>query len=490
MASGRPSLAWFRRDLRLADNPTVAAAARGPTAFLYILDEGPAARPMGAASRWWLEKSLRALDADLRRRGGRLILRRGDPARIVPEMARTVGAGQVSWNRDYERDLLIRDDALAADLRAAGVEAAPGNATLLADPASLRTGAGQGYKVFTPFWRALRARLDLTARQAAPERLASLELVGEPAAAETLDRWGLHPAKPDWSGGFSDWTPGEAGAAARLARFVETGLAGYPEGRERPDLEGSSRLSPHLHFGEVGPARALAAARAAHERGAAGVGERDVESFERELAWREFCQHLLFDHPDMDRRPLRPGFAAFAWRDDPRGLEAWRRGLTGYPIVDAAMRQLWATGWMHNRLRMVAASFLVKHLLIDWREGERWFWDTLVDADRGNNAGNWQWVAGCGADAAPYFRIFNPVLQGRRHDPRGAFVRRWVPELAGLGDEIIHEPWSGEASTLAAAGVRLGETYPAPIVDHAEARARALAAFRALAPAGDFNGGG
>jgi deoxyribodipyrimidine photo-lyase len=344
--------------------------------------------------------------------------------------------------------------------------------------------------VFTPFWRACLRRPAPASPLPAPRELpaAPLEPAGVPL--ETLQAEVERP----WAAGFDQvWTPGEAGAHARLARFLEQAVDDYARDRDRPDLEGSSRLSPHLHWGEISPRQVWhAVAGRLAEAGIdleAAVGppswagdeapglRRSAGAFLRQLGWREFGAHLLNHFPTTVDRPLRERFAGFPWRDDPAALEAWRRGRTGYPMVDAAMRELWATGWLHNRARLIAGSFLVKDLLLPWQLGAAWFWDTLVDADLGDNTLGWQWVTGCGADAAPYFRILNPVTQGRRHDPDGAYVRRWVPELAGLTAERIHAPWQATPEELAAAGVVIGDTYPAPIIDHGEARSRALAAY-------------
>jgi deoxyribodipyrimidine photo-lyase len=302
---------------------------------------------------------------------------------------------------------------------------------------------------------------------------------GPDLAGDTIESWRLEPSHPDWAVGLREaWTPGEPSGRRRLGEFLGAGAAGYAAGRDRPDRAATSGLSPHLRFGEISPRQVWHAARFAADDRPALVG--DIDKFLSELGWREFCRHLLFDLPDLANRNLQPAFDAFPWRQDDAALLAWQRGRTGYPIVDAGMRELWRTGVMHNRVRMVVASFLVKHLLIDWREGEKWFWDTLVDADPGSNPANWQWVAGCGADAAPYFRVFNPILQGEKFDPDGAYVRRWVPELARLPAALIHQPWSAAPLELASAGVALGTTYPGPIIDHRAGRERALAAYRVL----------
>jgi deoxyribodipyrimidine photo-lyase len=471
-----PTLFWFRQDLRLADNPGLAAAvaAGRPVLPVYVLDESSPGRwRPGGASRWWLHHSLAALSAAIAEKGAPLILRRGAAAEAIPALVAETGATELHWNRCYEPFAIERDRALKQALSSAGITVASHNAALIAEPWTMRTKAGEPYKVFTPFWRALRAErappppLPAPAALAAPARL---------PASDALDSWGLLPRRPDWAGGLRQaWRPGEAGARERLAVFVDR-VAQYGAARDRPAGDGTSRLSPHLHWGEVGPRQAWHAALAA---AAAGGDEGSAEAFLRELGWREFAHHLLYHWPGLPERPWRPAFGSFPWATDASALAAWQRGATGYPIVDAGMRQLWQTGWMHNRVRMIAASFLVKDLLIDWRRGQDWFWDTLVDADLANNAAGWQWVAGSGADAAPYFRVFNPVLQGRKFDPDGSYVRRYVPELARLPETWIHEPWAAPPEILAAAGVALGRDYPQPLVEHGAARDRALAAYRA-----------
>jgi deoxyribodipyrimidine photo-lyase len=467
-----PLLLWFRDDLRLADNRTVDAAARSgtPVVPVFVLDEESGLRPRGGASRWWLHGSLDALGQSLRARGSRLTLRRGAAETVLPALAGESGAAAVLWARSWEPETQAQDRRIEAALRERGIEAKtfPGN--LLIDPQEMATKGGGAFKVFTPFWNALRARYRPAPPEPAPGRLTEPERW---PASEALESWRLRPREPDWAGGFRIWTPGEAGAVAQLARFLEHRLTGYAGDRNRPDLPGTARLSPHLAFGEISAAQVWRTIEDAVARGAAPA--RDGEAILRELGWREFCRHLLSHYPELPSRSWRDEFERFPWRSDAAALRAWQRGQTGYPIVDAGMRELWATGWMHNRVRMIVASFLTKHLLIDWRAGEAWFWDTLVDADLANNAANWQWVAGSGADAAPYFRIFNPVLQGARFDPDGEYVKRWIPELARLPAPDIHRPWSYDR--LGPAGVVLGKTYPHPIVDHAAARRRALEAY-------------
>ena len=478
MTMPAPAVVWFRNDLRIADNPALlAAAATGrPVVPLYIRETDKRHRPAGAASRWWLDKSLRSLGESLAGLGTPLVLRSGPGRETLTAVVAETGAEAVFWNRLYEPAAMARDAALKEDLRTVGVECRSFNAGLLNEPWELKTGAGGPYRVFTPYWRAARPLAAKASPLPAPTRLTPAIT---PARSEALECWRLHPRRPDWSTGFSDWSPGEAGARDRLERFLARAVGDYATRRDHPGEAATSRLSAHLHFGEIGPRQAWAAAQALTI--SAPDAAPGVEAFLREIGWREFNHHLLFHFPEIERQGFNPRFDRFAWREDPAGLEAWRHGKTGYPIVDAGMRELWATGWMHNRVRMIVASFLVKDLLIDWRDGEAWFWDTLVDADAANNVAGWQWVAGCGADAAPYFRVFNPVLQGEKFDPEGVYVRRWIPELAKLPNACIHQPWSADRATLSRAGLHLGVTYPTPVVDHGEARSRALAAYERLA---------
>jgi deoxyribodipyrimidine photo-lyase len=450
-----PSIAWFRQDLRLDDQPALAAAAvEGPVIPVYVLDdEIPGQWKIGGAQRWWLHHSLERLDQSLRRLGSRLILRRGRAEAELARLAGESGARRVHATRHYEpwwREAELRvGEALDLVVH-------PGS--VLAPPEQVRTGAGAPFKIYTPYWRALQDRLPPPQPVAAPEHLPG------PArwpGSDDLPSWRPLPARPNWAGAFGDeWTPGEAAALERLGDFA--GRAGqYSGARDRPGEEGTSRFSPHLHFGELSPRRVW------HKLpGEAG------EKFRKELAWRDFSHNVMLSQPEVGERPGRRAFADFPWRTGPEAdsdFEAWSRGRTGYPIVDAGMRQLWATGWMHNRVRMIAASFLVKHLLLDWRRGTEWFWDTLVDADYGNNSQNWQWVAGAGVDSQPFGRIMAPIVQSRKFGA-GDYIRRWVPQLRGLDDRHIHEPVA-----LRPAG------YPEPIVGHREARERALAALSGFA---------
>jgi len=450
-----PALFWFRRDLRLADNPGLSAAIAGGRPLIPVFIHDPEHDKSGGALRWWLHHSLAALDASLRDRGSRLIVRQGDAAELIPRLAEETGAEAVYCNRLEEPWAGKQQDVVEARLKAAGRTLVAGNAALLFETASITTQAGLPFRVFTPFWRAC-----LQTRPPAPplDAPARLSPVDDALLSDSLD---LLPTKPDWAGGLREsWAPGESEAQAALGRFIEERLDGYSHKRDEPGEAGTSALSPHLRFGEIGPRQVFHAIRNN------APPSHDADRFLAELGWREFSYHLLAQFPDLPTRPLRSEFARFPWSDDPEAETAWQKGQTGIPLIDAGMRQLWTTGWMHNRVRMAVASFLVKNLLIPWQNGAAWFWDTLVDADLANNSASWQWVAGCGADAAPYFRIFNPVLQGEKFDPDGAYVRRWCPELKGVPDRFLHKPW--EAGR------------PKPIVDLAGSRKRALDAFATL----------
>jgi deoxyribodipyrimidine photo-lyase len=419
-----PSLVWFRDDLRLADNPALRAAIDRdePVIALYVLDEeSPGIRPLGGAARWWLHHSLASLDERLRERGGALVLRRGAADRVVRETVAEVGAGAVFWNRRYGGAAREIDSALKSSLRADGLEVTSFAGSLLHEPWTVTTGSGTHYSVFTPFWRACLA---LPAPRAPLPEPRAVDGPDRAPASDALDDWDLLPTRPDWAGGLREtWEPGEPAARRRLQRFLDEDIAHYDRARDEPSAGATSLLSPHLRWGEISPFTVYD--EAVTVDGAGG--------FLSELGWREFAWHTLYHAPDLATENLRPEFDVFPWPPlDTAHLEAWQHGETGVPLVNAGMRELWHTGYMHNRVRMVAASFLVKNLLIDWRLGEEWFWDTLVDADEANNPFNWQWVAGSGADAAPYFRIFNPELQAKKFDPQHLYISRWASDAPAV----------------------------------------------------------
>ncbi|AKI00463.1 deoxyribodipyrimidine photo-lyase type I [Hoeflea sp. IMCC20628] len=473
------AIVWFRNDLRTQDNAALVAASRHAAVIpVFIREAGSPARSLGAARRWWLHHSLSRLTEKLEHLGAPLHLVSGDPVDIIPELVKATGASAVYWNRRYDPAHQNADSALKIHLHNNGIETESFSGQLLHEPTRLRTGAGTYYKVYSPFWRALESDLENSPPMPlpAPQSLTASN-GGAKLESESLDDWQLLPTKPDWSGGIADvWTPGEDGAHDRLTEFLENRLRGYAERRDIPGVAATSGLSAHLASGEITPAQIFQALSQTDN----DASNEDRSRFRKEIAWREFSWHLLVNNPGLPVSNHNPKFDAFPWVTNADSLSAWQKGLTGYPVVDAGMRQLWQTGWMHNRVRMIVASFLIKHLMIDWREGEAWFWDTLVDADPASNAASWQWVAGSGADASPYYRIFNPILQGDKFDTEGAYVREFVPELAELPDKFIHKPWTAPEDVLLADGIRLGETYPHPIVDHQAARQRALASYQSI----------
>lgn len=478
--SANTTILWFRKDLRVGDNPALCEAAGrgGPVVPVFVwAPEVEGAWAPGAANRWWLHQSLRTLDEALHERGSRLILRKGDPKEALVKLVRETGARAVFWNRCYEPAVRQHDEQTGAILAEAGIEASSYDGALLVEPWHALNKQEKPYQVFTPFWRAHVAAIEPGEPRPAPAKLTAPKRWPTSVQLEDL----ALESTVDWAGGLrAAWQPGQRGAYYALDRFLDEALGDYAGARDRPDLPGTSRLSPHLRFGEISPRSVWHAVcqRAATE-GRKGL-VRGEEAYLRQLAWREFSYHLLVHFPHTTDAPLRSAFARFPWREDAEALRAWQEGRTGYPLVDAGMRELRTTGWMHNRVRMSAASFLVKHLLLPWQAGAQWFWDRLVDADLANNTLGWQWTAGCGADAAPYFRIFNPVLQGKRFDPAGDYVRHWVPELAMVPARWIHDPWQAPAEVLDQAGVALGDTYPRPIVEHKAARDRALLAYEAV----------
>jgi deoxyribodipyrimidine photo-lyase len=449
-----PSIVWFRQDLRLTDQAAVAAAsAAGPWVGVYILDdETPGRWSIGAAQRWWLHHSLTALSRNLAERGGRLVLRRGRSSEILQKVAEDIGAEVIHATRHYEPWWKEAERDIAARV---GLRLHDGNR--LAPPEAVLTGARGRYRIFTPFWRALKDRMPPGRPQPAPREIRASHIRID---SEALSDWALLPARPNWASGFDVWTPGEAGARGALEDFLPA-LDAYDEDRDRPSVDGTSRLSPHLHFGEISPATLwIKAAARLH---------RKAEPWLRQVGWRDFCANIVDILPAYGETNGRDSFDRLRWRHGvaaDRDFAAWTRGRTGYPIVDAGMRELWTSGFMHNRVRMIAASFLIKHLLIDWRRGEQWFWDTLLDADYGSNAVNWQWVAGTGVDSNPFGRIMAPLVQSRKFDA-GNYIRRWVPELADVQGEAIHDPHGSGLSP---------RDYPPPIIGHREARERALAA--------------
>ncbi len=472
----QPVIYWFRQDLRLRDlrGLNAAVATGRPVLACYILDdESPGDWKMGGASRWWLHHSLTALAADIEKVGGKLYLARGESAAVLARLAGQAGADLVCCSRQYEPWARQLEEAVHTLLGERGVELKRYGGSLLYEPETVSTQAGAPFKVFTPFWRKCR-ELPVKLEPAVRVRLAGWpRSVGDPDA---LDDWALLPTRPNWARSWGDlWQPGEKHAYAKLTAFLREAVGDYDAGRNYPARRATSRLSAHLHFGEIAPARIVHATREAAAENPALAAETD--KFLSELGWREFSNHLLFHFPEMPEEPFKGEFAAFPWLGGAEGLRAWQQGRTGYPLVDAGMRELWQTGYMHNRVRMVVASFLCKHLLVDWRAGQRWFWDTLVDADLANNACGWQWVAGSGADASPYFRIFNPTTQGEKFDKQGDYVRRWVPELAALPDRYLYQPWAAPGKVLREAGVDIPAAYPEPVVDHREARDSALAAY-------------
>ena len=467
-----PCIVWFRRDLRIDDNPALTAAIerRAPVIPVYIHapDEEGEWAP-GGASRWWRHHALSSLAEALESLGLPLIVRRGSSLDTLRALVEETGAGAVFWNRRYEPAIIERDTGIKQALRDDGLEAWSGNAGLIWEPHQVENKQGKPYKVYTPFWRHLR-----TLAPSPPVVLPDIEAIAPDPAPASLDIDDLD-LRPEigWDADFPErWTPTLEGASEALHGFLDGPIDRYGARRDRPSVRGTSRLSPFLAHGQLGPRQVWAAV---HASGASD--RRDGFKYLSEIGWREFAYHLLVHFPHTPTEALNDGYRDFPWEPDDEALEAWQEGRTGYPIVDAGMRELWRTGWMHNRVRMIVASLLVKHLLQPWQAGARWFWDTLVDADLASNTMGWQWSAGSGADAAPYFRIFNPMLQGEKFDPKGDYVRRWVPELAELPDKHIHTPWEAPSEVLEAAGVTLGDTYPHPIIEHKAGRQRALDAL-------------
>ncbi len=479
--SGRPILLWYRNDLRVGDHRALCAAVSSerPVIPVYVWDADPGerienARAPGSAGRWWLHHSLVELDNSLRTRGSALVVRKGAGVETLRELAATTNASGVYFSRGYEPAQATEESELHKAGQSDGFEVRRFAGTLLREPESVRTQADDPYKVFTPYYKACLDKGTPAEPAAAPEDIPAPDAWPDGLDISKLD---LLPRNPDWSAGWLNiWSPGEAGAHERLEAFLHDHVRAYDEKRNRPDLPGTSGLSPFLRWGNISPAQ-IWHSTMARVRDHGGSIDQGTKTFLQEIIWREFSYHLLVHFPHITHSAFKPEFDAFPWDEDSDALKAWQRGQTGYPIVDAGMRQLWQTGWMHNRVRMIVASFLIKHLLQPWQAGEAWFWDTLVDGDLASNTAGWQWVAGSGADASPYFRIFNPITQGEKFDPKGDYIRRWVPEVAGLPDKYVNRPWEAPSDLLARHDIRLGETYPEPLVDHSSARQRALDAY-------------
>ena len=475
-----PSIVWFRHDLRLEDNPAFEAAAeqKGPVIPVFIWSPGEEGdwKP-GEAANWWLHHSLANLNAELQEMGLHLIIREGESLPVLQQLIRETDAASIFWNRRYEPAIVARDAVVKSALHEMDIYVESFNASLLFEPWEIENQQKKPFKVFTPFWNHYLEIMLPPVPEPKPKQV--LAPAKWPISVP-LKKLELEPFV-DWTGGLQEtWTPGAKAAKKRLQHLLDTILLNYSSYRDCPGIFGTSHLSPYLHFGDIGPRQIWYAVQDRIH----GEKNKDIVhnawAFLRQLVWREFAFHLLFHFPNTTDQPLREEFESFPWKADPHHLKAWQKGQTGYPAVDAGMRELWHCGWMHNRIRMVVASFLVKDLLIPWQQGAKWFWDTLVDADLANNTLGWQWTAGCGADAAPYFRIFNPTLQGEKFDPDGVYVRKWVPELAKLPNKWIHHPWQAPIQILHEAGVELGKTYPYPIVDHAHARDHALQGYATI----------
>jgi len=471
------ALVWLRRDLRLSDNPALHHALHSARHVIPIYIHAPnedAEWSAGAASHWWLHHSLKQLQARLKQLGSRLIIRRGASLFVLQKLIAETEASLVCWNRLYEPASVARDTKIKSELAESGIEVSSHNGALLLEPWQVRNRQGKPFRVFTPFWRECQQQLAThsPAPLAEPIRLTK---VAASLPSDALDDLQLLP-RIAWDASFTPrWSPGELNAQLVAEQFATTLVQRYAAQRDFPAQRQTSSLSPHLHFGEISPRQIIATLANEHS-----LSDKGNESFMRELGWREFAHHLLFHFPYTQSQPLDERFEKFEWVNSAALLKTWQRGATGIPMVDAGMRELWHTGWMHNRVRMIVASFLTKNLRIHWLEGARWFWDTLVDADLANNTLGWQWTAGCGADAAPYFRVFNPVLQAQRFDPDGDYIRRWIPELAHLSNRWLFQPWNAPAAELAKARVELGVNYPQPIVDLSVSRERALEAYSAI----------
>ena len=481
--NGGTTIVWFRDDLRLQDNPALYLACESAENVLpvFIFDEQAMGKwKIGGASRWWLQKSLESLQHQLKKYGSDLLILKGESLDVLSQIIKQTQSTAVYWNRRYTPGLIESDKLIKKKLTQGGISVKSQEGNLLIEPWRILNQSALPYKVYTPFWKRLQKELVVSPPAIVPEPASIPHLPVKMPDSLDIDELKLYDTSINWAANFSDfWTPGSVGADKALEKFITESISVYPEQRDFPFVDLTSHLSAHLHFGELSVKQVWLVIWQQIEHG----DRKDVNAlwaYLRQLAWREFCHYLLFQFPGIDHKPFNKTFKNFEWRSDMRLLKKWQHGQTGYPLIDAGMRQLWHTGWMHNRVRMVCASFLTKHLMIHWREGAQWFWDTLVDADLANNSCGWQWVAGSGADAAPYFRIFNPILQSRKFDAQGGYIRQWVPELENLDKRHIHAPWEAESAVLAKAGIELGKTYPHIIIEHPVARQRALDAYARL----------
>lgn len=474
-SNDKPVIVWFKQDLRLKDQPALAAAIqlKAPIIPLFIWSPKEEGNwPMGAASQWWLHHSLQSLEKDLSDIGLKLIIKQGSYLDTLKKLAKETEAQALFWNRNYEPAAIEVATKIKSELKKEEIDARSFNGSLLFNPWAVLNKQNEPYQVFTPFWKTCLKHPEPNNIFEAPKKATAYK--GK-IDSDTVDKLGLLP-KIHWDKGLEEaWQPGEKHAAKALQEAIDSVIAHYSEKRDFPAEKTTSMLSPYLHHGELSPHTIWHAVKAEKK-----LKEKEAEAFLRQLCWREFGYYLLYHFPSTPEKPLQSKFEDFPWKKSKKDLQAWQKGMTGYPFVDAGMRQLWQMGWMHNRLRLVVGSFLIKDLLISWQEGEKWFWDTLVDADLANNTLGWQWVGGCGADAAPYFRIFNPVTQSEKFDPEGDYIKKWVPELAKLPKKWIHRPWEAPQEVLQEAGVELGKDYPLPIVDHNEARQKALDAFEEI----------
>ena len=471
----KTAIVWFRRDLRLRDNPALVYALKNADKIipLYIWSpEEESPWQIGGASKWWLHHSLLSLEKSLADKGGNLLIKAGDSLDELTRLIEEFNPTLICWNRLYDPKLIKRDKEIKGSLRETGIEVKTFNSALLCEPWEVQNSSKKPFQVFSPFWKFIIKNFECPKPLSAPKEIKTFKYL---PSAKTIGDLNLLPKIP-WDEGFCDhWKPGEESAIKSLKKFLKTPVDSYKESRNLPDRVGTSRLSPHLHFGEISPRQIYWQTRREF-----GSDNPDAECFLSEIGWREFAHHLLYHFPETTKKPLKDAFKKFPWKKKKKDLVAWQKGKTGYPIVDAGMRELWHTGWMHNRVRMIVASFLVKHLLQPWQEGAKWFWDTLVDADLASNTLGWQWTAGCGADAAPYFRVFNPLLQGEKFDKQGLYVRKWLPEISKLPNKWIHKPWEAPKEVLQDAEVVLGKNYPKPIVGLMEGRDRALDAYEEI----------